>query len=143
MVTPTPYVRAVEANNTMADVIRTDRNAPPGWHTITPRLVAQNARELVEFLAHVFGASGRYESTAPTIVEIGDSKIMVSETTSRAASAALLYVYVSDLELAYRRALEQGASSLEEPFDTPYGDRRCMVEDKWGNIWQIAVRPAK
>ena len=127
----------------MTDVFRTDRNAPPGWHTITPRLVAQNASGLVEFITNVFGASARYESTAPTIVEIGDSKIMVSEATSRAASAAFLYVYVSDVELTYRRALEQGASSAEEPFDTPYGDRRCMVEDKWGNIWQIAVRLAK
>jgi PhnB protein len=127
----------------MTDVFRTDRNAPPGWHTITPRLVAQNASDLVEFLTHVFGASARYESTAPAIVEIGDSKIMVSEATSRAASTAFLYVYVSDVEFTYRRALEQGASSVEEPFDTPYGDRRCMVEDKWGNIWQIAVRLAK
>jgi predicted 3-demethylubiquinone-9 3-methyltransferase (glyoxalase superfamily) len=21
----------------------------------------------------------------------------------------------------------------------PYGDRRCMVKDKWGNTWQIAT----
>jgi uncharacterized glyoxalase superfamily protein PhnB len=21
----------------------------------------------------------------------------------------------------------------------PYGDRRAMVEDKWGNVWQIAT----
>ena len=65
------------------------------------------------------------------------------KATSRTASAAFLYVYVSDVEPTYRRALEQGARSVEEPFDTPYGDRRCMVEDKWGNLWQIAVRLAK
>jgi hypothetical protein len=82
----------------MTDVFRTDRNAPPGWHTIRPRLVAHNARDLVEFLTHVFGASARYESTAPTIVEIGDSKIMASEATSRAARAAFLYVYMFDVE---------------------------------------------
>jgi uncharacterized glyoxalase superfamily protein PhnB len=22
----------------------------------------------------------------------------------------------------------------------PYGDRRGMVEDAWGNVWQIATR---
>jgi uncharacterized glyoxalase superfamily protein PhnB len=27
---------------------------------------------------------------------------------------------------------------LEEPTETPYGDRRAMVEDPWGNTWQIA-----
>jgi len=28
---------------------------------------------------------------------------------------------------------------LEEPSDMPYGDRRGMVEDRWGNVWQIAT----
>jgi uncharacterized glyoxalase superfamily protein PhnB len=23
--------------------------------------------------------------------------------------------------------------------DTSYGDRRAMVEDRWGNVWQIAT----
>ena len=32
-----------------------------------------------------------------------------------------------------------GANSVEAPTDTPYGDRRGMVEDKWGNTWQIAT----
>jgi len=26
-----------------------------------------------------------------------------------------------------------------EQMDMPYGDRRCMVEDQWGNTWQIAT----
>jgi uncharacterized glyoxalase superfamily protein PhnB len=38
---------------------------------------------------------------------------------------------------------DAGARSLEEPFDTPYGDRRCMIEDKWGNTWQIATQMGK
>jgi PhnB protein len=48
--------------------------------------------------------------------------------------------YVNDADATYQRALNAGARSLEEPFDTPYGDRRCMVEDKWGNTWQIATQ---
>jgi hypothetical protein len=27
---------------------------------------------------------------------------------------------------------------IEQPFDLPYGDRG-MVEDRWGNLWQIAT----
>jgi len=38
----------------------------------------------------------------------------------------------------YERALSAGAGSLEEPLDTPYGDRRAMVRDPFGNVWQIA-----
>jgi uncharacterized glyoxalase superfamily protein PhnB len=123
----------------MADPMRRNSNAPPGWHSVTPRLVAQNARELILFLEYVFGAKGQYDPEAPTIMEIGDSKIMISEAGARSPRASFLYVYVSDVESAYGRAIERGAESIEEPFETPYGDRRCMVEDKWGNIWQIAV----
>ena len=52
---------------------------------------------------------------------------------------AFLYVYVSDTDATYRRALDAGARALEAPSVTPYGDRRCMVEDKWGKTWQIAT----
>lgn len=52
---------------------------------------------------------------------------------------AFLYVYVADTDKTYQRALKAGATSLEEPADIPYGDRRGMVKDRWGNIWQIAT----
>jgi PhnB protein len=31
---------------------------------------------------------------------------------------------------------------MEEPRDTPYGDRRAMVRDPFGNVFQIAHRSA-
>ena len=33
-----------------------------------------------------------------------------------------------------------GAVAMEEPLDTPYGDRRAMVRDPFGNVFQIAHR---
>jgi PhnB protein len=47
-------------------------------------------------------------------------------------------VYVDDADAAYERAISRGAVSMEEPLDTPYGDRRAMVRDPLGNIFQIA-----
>jgi PhnB protein len=38
--------------------------------------------------------------------------------------------------------LEAGAVTLEATFDTPYGDRRAMVGDPFGNVFQIAHRIA-
>ena len=119
--------------------------APEGWHTVTPRIVAQDASQLVEFLRQVFGATGDYRTDRPSVIQIGDSMIMISNTEIsnteiRNATAAFLYVYVNDADATYQRALNAGARSLEKPFDTPYGDRRCMVEDKWGNTWQIATQ---
>ncbi len=42
------------------------------------------------------------------------------------------------MDATYIRAIDGGAESLEEPQDTAYGDRRGIVGDNWGNIWQIA-----
>ena len=43
---------------------------------------------------------------------------------------------------AYQRAMAEGAVSEEKPRDTPYGDRRAMVRDPSGNVFQIArVQP--
>ena len=64
---------------------------------------------------------------------------MVGSAMHRKTMPAFLYVYVEDADAVYRHALERGAVSLEEPEDMPYGDRRAMVQDPWGNTWQIAT----
>jgi uncharacterized glyoxalase superfamily protein PhnB len=101
--------------------------------------VAREAKDLVEFLERVFGASGEYRQDRPSEIRIGDSGILVSEAGARSPMTAFLYVSVDDTDGTYRRALDAGARSLEAPSATPYGDRRCMVQDKWGNAWQIAT----
>ncbi len=114
--------------------------APEGWHTVTPRIVVDDASQFVEFLSQVFRGTGDYRSDLPSVIRIGDSVVMISDAGVRKAMTAFLYVYVNDADATYQCALNAGARSLEEPFDTPYGDRRCMVEDKWGNTWQIATQ---
>jgi uncharacterized glyoxalase superfamily protein PhnB len=113
--------------------------APEGWHTVTPRIVVHGAQQLVDFVKQVFGARGDYRRDLPSVMKIGDSLLMVSEAGIRDPIPAFLYLYVQDTDDTYRRALQAGAISLEEPSDMPYGDRRAMVEDRWGNIWQIAT----
>ena len=116
-----------------------ERFMPEGWHTVTPRIVVNDVAGLTEFLKHVFNASGEYRTDRPSLITIGDSMLMIGGTGVRDVTTAFLYVYVSDVDVTYQRALDAAARSIEEPFDTPYGDRRCMVEDAWGNIWQIAT----
>ena len=113
---------------------------PAGWHTVTPRIVADGAHQLVLFIKQVFDAAGEYRASAPSELRLGDSIIMISEAGVRPRMPAFLYVYVADADETYRRALAAGARALEAPTDLPYGDRRCMVEDRWGNTWQIATR---
>jgi len=52
--------------------------APEGWHTVTPRIVAQEAEKLVEFLRQVFGATGDYRPDLPSVIKIGDSTVTTS-----------------------------------------------------------------
>jgi PhnB protein len=118
----------------------TDSNvAPEGWHTVTPRIVVQDAKLLVDFLKQVFGATGEYQEDRPSVLRVGDSLLMISEAGVRSPMPAFLYVYVNDVDATYQRAIDAGAHSMEEPSVVPYGDRRCMVEDQWGNTWQIAT----
>lgn len=112
---------------------------PDGWHTVTPRIVTSDVRGLAEFVRAVFGAAGEDRVGAPTELKIGDSIVMVSGDSEREAMPAFLYVYVADADAAYQRAIAQGARSIEDPRNTPYGDRRAMVQDSWGNTWQIAT----
>jgi PhnB protein len=115
------------------------KSIPAGWHSVTPRLVVHDVARLVEFLKQAFGATGEFRADIPCEMRIGDSLVMVSEVGVRDAMPAFLYFYVDDVDATYQRALEAGAESLEEPQDMPYGDRRCMVKDPAGNIWQIAT----
>jgi PhnB protein len=113
---------------------------PPGFHSVTPRMVVSDAAGAVEFLRATFDAVGEVEVGRPAEVRIGDSLVMVTPADERDLFPAFLYVYVDDADQVYGRALDAGAVSLEAPLDTPYGDRRAMVRDPFGNVFQIAHR---
>jgi PhnB protein len=115
------------------------KSIPEGWHSVTPRLVVHDTAKLVEFLKQAFGATGDFRNDRPSVIKIGDSLVMVSGVGPRDAMPGFLYLYVDDIDTTYQRALDAGAVSLEEPADLPYGDRRGMVEDPCGNVWQIAT----
>jgi PhnB protein len=112
--------------------------ARDGYRTVTPRMVVRDPAATVEFLRTVFGATGPHAERGPAEVRIGDSLVLISATGERAAFPAFLYVYVTDADATYHQALAAGATTVEEPRDTPYGDRRAMVQDPAGNIYQLA-----
>lgn len=112
---------------------------PEGWPRVVPRIVVEDVSGLIEFIRAVFSATGDVREHGPTELKLGDSLLMISEAGPRTKFSAFLYVFVPDADATYARAIERGAHSLEAPADMPYGDRRAMVEDRWGNVWQIAT----
>ena len=123
---------------TREDRLMSPRRPRDGYGTVTPRVVVDDVYAQTAFLRTVFGAIGDVEPGRPTEVHVGDSLIMVSSTSERDVFPAFLYIYVDDADQTYERALSAGAVSIEAPLDTPYGDRRAMVRDPFGNVFQIA-----
>ena len=111
-----------------------------GWPRVIPRIVTDDVVGLVEFVRTTFDAAGAVQAERPSTLWIGDSPVMISATGVRPATPAFLYVYVADCDGVYARAVAGGARTVEEPVDTAYGDRRATVEDRWGNVWQIAAQ---
>jgi uncharacterized glyoxalase superfamily protein PhnB len=116
------------------------RFQPDGRPTVTPRLFTPDVAGLVAFLKAVFDAKGELHTDMPVDLRIGDSIVMISDGGGiREPTAATLYVYVADADQVFGRALAAGARSIGAPEDMPWGDRRAIVQDPWGNSWQIAT----
>lgn len=111
---------------------------PPGYHTATPRIVANDAAGVVAFLHRCFDADGSLEPGRPAEVRIGDSLVLVSEAGEREPFPAMLYIYVEDVDATFERCLAEGAIGVGAPTAVPWGDRRGIVSDAAGNVFQIA-----
>ncbi|MGH7848003.1 MAG: VOC family protein [Candidatus Binatia bacterium] len=119
---------------------------PDGYHAVTPYLVVQGAARLIDFLKQAFDAQEtfRMPTADGTImhaeVKIGDSMLMMGEASEQwKPMPASMYLYVTDSDAVYKRALQAGATSIMEPADQFYGDRHGGVKDPSGNMWWIAT----
>lgn len=102
--------------------------------------------DLFDFVKHAFGAVEleRFEfgpNEHHIEAQIGDSVIVFELMPEPPASAtrASIYVYLWDVDDAYRRALEKGTTSVAAPQDKPYAERQAGVKDSFGNIWWIST----
>lgn len=119
---------------------------PPGFHTVTPYLLSQDAGKLLEFIVQAFGAEvlERMELPDGTVnhaqARVGDSVVMMGTAGGEhPAMPTMLYLYVEDCVAWYQSALAAGATSVQEPRNEFYGDRVAAVEDPLGNSWWIAT----
>jgi PhnB protein len=122
-----------------------------GYHTVTPyyHVMWGAALPLTEFLKTVFGAEltwqhveadGRVVSAE---VRIGDSRLHISEFWRERTIPPGTHhasVYVEDVDAAYLRALQAGATSIKEVSDMNWGDRHACVEDPSGIRWHLLTR---
>lgn len=119
-------------------------HARPGYQTVTPYLTVKRAEQLVDFVKQVFGGVEVFRTIGSAgglhaEVTIGDAKLMIGGYESVEEIPTALHVYVPDADAVYQRALDAGATSVEEPVDQFYGDREAGVKDPTGNVWWIAT----
>ncbi|HWN08790.1 MAG TPA: VOC family protein [Pyrinomonadaceae bacterium] len=130
--------------STVPETEQPSKIAPAGYHTITPYLTARRADELVDFVKTAFSGVEVFRTTGSAgglhaEVTIGDSKLMIGGYEGVEEMPTALHLYVRDADAVYRRALEAGGTSMEEPVDQIYGDREAGVKDPSGNVWWIAT----
>ncbi len=118
-----------------------------GFRTVTPYIVVDGAGRLMDFLKATFGATERFRVARPdgkimhAEALIGDSIIEMADGNEQYPSRPMpIHVYVRDVDAAYARALEAGATSYYAPVDQEYGDYDCAVRDALGNNWYIGAR---
>ena len=129
---------------------------PEGFHTITPYLVVLDAPEAISFYERAFGAVERLRLTDPdgprvrhAELEIGDSRLFITDVplapetkvpNADDTSPVWLYLYVTDPDSAFDRAVSAGADVVTPVGDQAWGDRYGCVRDPFGYRWGIASR---
>jgi PhnB protein len=117
--------------------------------TITPYLYYEDPAAALDWLSGAFGFQETDRTTGAAggmhaELSVGESgRIFLGgprpSPKSVGARTADVYTYVEDVDVAFRRALDCGATAVEEPGDQPYGERRCGVTDPEGHYWWLAA----
>jgi PhnB protein len=138
-------------------------NMPP----ITPYLTIKGAADAIAFYKKAFGATenarlpaqdGKRVMHADLTIKGGrvlmsdwfeeyqaDGKVRAPSTADLAPVAVAIHcTKPADIDATYRRAVEAGCKSIQEPQDMFWDARFAMVSDPYGHRWMMnAPLPAK
>jgi PhnB protein len=126
---------------------------PDGFHSVTPYLSVRGGAQAMEFYKRAFGATERYRMPGPDGRTIGHAEIVIgnsivmladefpefgnhSPQTLKGTPVSLL-LYVEDVDSAFRRAVEAGATVKQAVENKFYGERAGCVVDPFGHQWTL------
>jgi uncharacterized glyoxalase superfamily protein PhnB len=122
----------------------TNRSAPPA--TVTPVLIYPDVRAAVDWLESAFGFEERVRigGSHRAQLRVGeDGSIVVADVRGDqvapggGAVTQLVKVRVPDVDAAFARATDAGATAHGEPTTYEYGERSVVVEDLAGHRWEL------
>jgi uncharacterized glyoxalase superfamily protein PhnB len=127
---------------------------PDGYHTLTPYMTVRDAASAVDFYKKAFGAVERGIMKGPdgkimhAELTIGDSIFMLADEfpeygslspQSTGGAGMGLHIYLEDVDSAFDRAVQAGASVEMPVSDMFWGDRYGKLADPFGHKWSIAT----
>ncbi len=128
---------------------------PEGYHTFTPMFVFKDTRKAIEFYKKAFAAKEQNVMPGPegkgvmhAELLVGDSKIMMGDENPQQScrsaetlggSPVSAYLYVENVDAAFSRAVEAGATVQMPVQDMFWGDRVGSVKDPFGYSWMFGT----
>src|SRR6266545_2642412 len=127
---------------------------PPGHHTVTAYLTLDDCARAIDFYQKAFGAQEIMRMNGPAgkighaEIKIGDSVVMLSDEMpgggnrapkSLGGTTAGIFLYVTDVDAAFKQAVDAGAKADMQPADMFWGDRFGRLTDPFGHSWSIAT----
>jgi len=131
------------------------RAIPERFHSVTPMVMFKDSRKAIEFYKRAFGATELFAMPGPegkgvmhAELLIGDSIIMMGDENpqdacksaeSMGGSPVSFYIYLENVDEAFRKAMEAGAETRMPVEDMFWGDRAGTVQDPFGYKWTLAT----
>ena len=127
---------------------------PDGYHSVTPYLTQKNTDAAIRFYERAFGAKEIMRLSMPgggvahAEIAIGNSRLMMADENpsygnkspqSLGGSPAAYMFYVDNVDEAFARAIEAGATVKRPVADQFYGDRTGTLMDPFGYQWSIGT----
>jgi PhnB protein len=125
---------------------------PDGYHSLTPHLFVDGGAAALDFYERAFGARVERKLVMGdrimfAEVRIGDSLFTLADPIPdhgqapdpSAVVSAWITIYTEDVDALHARAVEAGATAINEPADQFHGDRAGSVRDPYGHRWALAT----
>ena len=124
------------------------QHKPAAYSTVSPYLIVNGADATIEFLKQVFDAvelrrfPDDFGKLMHAEVRIDDTVLMLADPAPPdwPSITSYVHIYVRDVDVTYRKALDAGAVSVQEPVKKQDEEKRGGVKDAGGTIWWIATK---
>jgi PhnB protein len=120
---------------------------PDNYTSVAPYLIVNNARSTIDFLVEVFGAEQLRTHVrdngllAHAEVRIDDTVVMLADGLEGwPPQPSHVHIYVKDVDVTYRKALQAGAIAVQEPIKKDDEDKRGGFKDAGGTTWWVGTQ---